>query len=176
MNKSIILTGGEIKALSGILQNYKEELSCQCLSATKLGKASDQDNRTVIKCLGEEIAVIVKILKKLEDTADNIPPIYKAYTDNTDLLNALKDFDADRRERNLKTTDRSRKMILTKLDGLTQSDNEKIKILAQSIEKGWNGVFPLSGGGKAQGKPEKEHSYDLDDFYQRALNSTPSFK
>lgn len=176
MNKFITLTGGEINALSGILQNYKDALVYQLQSVTKFGDVTDQNDRAVIDSLGAEIAVVAKILTKLDDTSGSVPAVYKEYTDNPALLDALMDFDADRRERHLKTTDRSRKMILNKLDSLTQRDNEKIRILAQSVEKGWNGVFPLAGSGKAQGKPEKEHSYDLDGFYKRALNSTPDFK
>lgn len=63
-----------------------------------------------------------------------------------DLRTTLMDFEAMRKSiRKPITTDRARKLLLTKLDSLAGDDDGlKIKILEQSIMNSWQGVFPLN--------------------------------
>lgn len=67
-----------------------------------------------------------------------------SYTDNNDLIIALNDFLEMRKQSKSKMTDRAIKLMLNKLDELASNDDDKIKILNQSIMNGWKGLFPLN--------------------------------
>lgn len=73
--------------------------------------------------------------------------IYSDYTENPNLLKALKDFEIMRNSmKNGKFTDQAKKLLLTELNKLADTDEKKIAILKQSIFYGWKGVFPLKQG------------------------------
>jgi hypothetical protein len=55
-------------------------------------------------------------------------------------------------------TDRALKGIFKELDKLGHSDEEKIAILEQSIERSWRGVFAIS-------KPKQQQEQGNDDVY-----------
>ncbi len=62
-----------------------------------------------------------------------------------------------------KPTERAMKMILNKLDKLTQSDDERILILEQSILKNWTDIYELKNQqrGNVNAKPIQTHGdYD----------------
>lgn len=73
-----------------------------------------------------------------------------------ELKRALMDFEAMRKAiRKPITTDRARKLLLTKLQSLAGDDDGlKVRILEQSIMNSWQGVFPLHDqdirGGKSK--------------------------
>lgn len=76
----------------------------------------------------------------------NFDEIISDYTDNPELQQALQDFIKMRKAIKSVITDRALKGICSKLDSLTKNDEEKIKILDQSIMNSWKGVFPLKEG------------------------------
>jgi hypothetical protein len=50
--------------------------------------------------------------------------------------------------------------LITTLDKLSDSDDEKIEILDQSIVQGWSGVFPLKNKQQSpQSKPQQKHPH-----------------
>lgn len=74
-----------------------------------------------------------------------ITPIspFDNYTENPDLIQRLQEFTETRKAIKKPMTDRAKKELLAKLDKLTNTDEEKISILEQSIFYSWQGVFPL---------------------------------
>lgn len=91
--------------------------------------------------------------EKKENPAEAIQPkktnfdiIISEYTENEELKNALNDFIKMRKAIKAVITDRALKGICNKLDTLAKTDEEKIKILDQSIMNSWKGVFPLKEG------------------------------
>jgi phage replication O-like protein O len=89
--------------------------------------------------------------------------IYSDFTSNSDLINALKDFEEMRNKIKKPMTDRARNMMLNELNKLADTDEKKIKILEQSIFNNWKGVFPLKGGsqsGTDTGQSQPDHKYD----------------
>lgn len=87
--------------------------------------------------------------------------IYSDFTSNSDLINALKDFEDMRKKIKKPMSDRAKKILITELNKLADTDEQKIAILEQSIFHSWQGVFPLKGGNyngsnqqpNGQGKP-----------------------
>ena len=61
----------------------------------------------------------------------------------TALERAIDDFKEFRKKIKKPMTDRAIELILEKLDTLASDDDTKVKILNQSIENGWQGIFEL---------------------------------
>lgn len=71
-----------------------------------------------------------------------------------ELSEALKAFEEHRKKLRKPMTDYAKKLLLGKLEKLGKTDAEKVAVLNQSIENGWQGVFPLGGERRQQrGKP-----------------------
>ena len=88
------------------------------------------------------------------DIKKDIPknPI-EEYTDNEKLRNTLKEFVSMRKKMKPGITDYGLKLILTKLDKISNgSDVIKVKILEQSIMGSYKGVFPIKEA-ESNGKP-----------------------
>ena len=86
-----------------------------------------------------------KVSKDIEkkEKITTIDKLIKEYTNNNDLIETLKDFVKMRKAIKKPLTDRALKGILNKLDKLSENEDIKIKILEQSIENCWAGVFEL---------------------------------
>jgi hypothetical protein len=95
--------------------------------------------------------------------------IYSDYTENPNLLKALKDFEIMRNSmKNGKFTDQAKKLLLTELNKLADTDEKKIAILEQSIFNNWKGVFPLK-----QGQAQKKSGFDN---FEKRTYDTASLK
>lgn len=71
-------------------------------------------------------------------------------TPNPDLKERIKEFLDFRKAQKKTMTPRALAMLYKKLDSLAKKDETKIKLLEQSIYKGWLDIYPLS---KKQDKP-----------------------
>ena len=78
-----------------------------------------------------------------KEKESNLDKIISTYTNNVDLIEAVKDFIKMRKAIKKAVTDRALKGILTKLDKFGNSDIEKISILENSIENCWVSVYEL---------------------------------
>ena len=76
---------------------------------------------------------------KQETVADKI----NAYTENTELRDALKAFSEMRTKQRKPLTPRAMALLLTALDSLSRNESEKVKIVNQSIVHGWQSVYAL---------------------------------
>lgn len=106
--------------------------------------------------------------------------IYSDFTSNSDLIQALMDFEKMRNSlKNGKMTDRARKMMLTELNKLADTDEKKIAILEQSIYNNWKGVFPLKQDKQPQKQSNKptfsnfsQREYDAKDLEEKLKQNT----
>ena len=80
--------------------------------------------------------------KKKPANADFIS-LFSSYTTNENLIEALSAFVEMRISIKAKPTERAMKMLLNKLDKMTQSDDEKILILENSIMNNWKDIYAL---------------------------------
>ena len=71
-------------------------------------------------------------------------------TCSPELAEALAAFAEHRKKLKKPMTDYAKKLLLNKLKKLAKTEQEQIAILNQSIENGWQGVFPLGGERKQQ--------------------------
>ena len=67
----------------------------------------------------------------------------ESYTDNAELLEALRGFVEMRKEKGRSLTKRALRLNLSKLDKLSSTDEEKIAIVNETVMRGWLGFFPL---------------------------------
>jgi biotin operon repressor len=74
------------------------------------------------------------------------------YTSNEKLIEAIKEFTKMRNKIKKPMTDRALTMMLNKLDKFSTDDNEKIKILNQSILKCWQDIYEIDKDGDKHGK------------------------
>ena len=72
-----------------------------------------------------------------------INALIDSYTRNQALIDCIKEFIKMRAAKKKPVTDRALKLIFDKLDKLESIDEKKIRVLEQSIENCWTGVFPL---------------------------------
>jgi type IV secretory pathway VirB4 component len=62
---------------------------------------------------------------------------------NEQLLQALRGFEEMRKKNKHALTDYAKELLLKKLEQMSSLSDEQIAILNQSIERGWQGIFPL---------------------------------
>ena len=88
------------------------------------------------------------------------------YTQNPDLIDALRGF-VEMRKRNKKPlTERALKLALKELDKLGSTDEEKIAIADKAVERGWLGFYALNKQEVRQSGAHISHSKDaLDERY-----------
>ena len=67
----------------------------------------------------------------------------KNYSDDPYLNDAILSFIEFRKSMKKPMTDHAVKLLISKLNGMTDSVHEQIEILNQSIMNGWQGIFPL---------------------------------
>ena len=83
-----------------------------------------------------------------------------------EVKDAFRDFAESRRQMRVPMTEKAAKLLIGKLIKMTDSTEERIAIINQSIENAWKGFYPIktekarSGGNKA--------AEELDDFYKMA--------
>lgn len=76
-------------------------------------------------------------------TKKGFDSILDDYTHNRKLRETLSDFIKMRKAKKKPMTDRALSMLLKKLDELSQNEDEKIRILEESILHTWDTVYPL---------------------------------
>lgn len=93
----------------------------------------------------------------------------KSYTGDVRLDSAILDFIEHRRKMRKPMTNRAIELMISKLKKLGKDTDEQIDIINQSIERGWQGVFPLEA---ANGKQKssfnnfkgRDYSVQMDDL------------
>lgn len=78
-----------------------------------------------------------------KEKATSLDSVIFEYTDNEKLQAALRDFLKLRKAIKAPMTDRALQLATKTLDKLATTDEAKIAIINQSIERGWRGLFPL---------------------------------
>lgn len=106
--------------------------------------------------------------KKVKNIKNNI------YTDSDELNEALNAFIEHRKKLKKPMTEHAVKLTLSKLKKMTADVDEQIQILNQSIEKGWQGIFPLKDEGtqskaKTKFNNAPERTYNMNDLERQML-------
>lgn len=90
--------------------------------------------------------------KQKKDISNDISkekdPFSEYAGEDTELLKALRDYEAMRKEKKDPLSARAKELALSKLEKLAESRAEKIEVLEQSVLCGWKGLFELKGGVK----------------------------
>ena len=87
-----------------------------------------------------------------KDSSESIDSIVEGYTDDLDLRGALIEFLKMRKRIRKPMTTYALKLLTKKLDKMANSANVKVDILNQSIVNGWQDVYALKEGGRANAK------------------------
>ena len=99
--------------------------------------------------------------------------IIESYTDNEDLQFELKEHLKTRKAKKATLTNRSIELSLSRLDKLSDSDTDKIKIVQNAIMNGWTTFYPI----KDYEQPKKKQtSYDIDKYEKFSESKYAGFK
>lgn len=102
--------------------------------------------------------------KESNTKKSNTKDILNNYTDDEDLMDALRGFADMRKSIKKPLTERAWKIIFSKLDDITDDTSIKIAVLNQSIEHSWQSVYPLKKDGlKPQNKAQERLGW-IDDI------------
>lgn len=112
-------------------------------------------------------------VKKKKDKKESVPPV--RYSENDKLDKAIHDYINHRKKVKSPMTDHAVELMINKLDSWADNDEDKIKILEQSIFNGWKGIFPLNEqeNRKTESPPAvkptrftnfEEHDWDFDEL------------
>ena len=109
---------------------------------------------------------------KKKNKKSEIDMILESYTENKEVISAMKDFLRMRKAMQKPATTRAVQLLLGKLDKLATTDIEKLDIINQSIERGWQGFFEIKEDFKKRQEPEmteeERRQWEEDEaFYQR---------
>ena len=97
---------------------------------------------------------------------NTLASLLESYTDNAELLEALRGFVEMRREKGRSLTKRALRLNLSKLDKLSSTDEEKIAIVNETVMRGWLGFFPLKQEVRQHGTGRDNRSAALEERYQ----------
>lgn len=92
---------------------------------------------------------------KKKEGADAPVAVYCLLDEKLDQ--AIRDFINFRKKIKAPMTERAIDLMMRKLDGMTQDNNEKIAILEQSIMNGWKSVYPL----KQEDRQKEKSFYEI---------------
>lgn len=126
---------------------YRKKIESERVNLLPNGQMSDIHPPEIELEIEKEIDIEIKkekkkSTKKKPANAD-FTSLISSYTSNSDLIEALNAFVEMRISIKKKPTERAMKMVLNKLDRLSQKDDEKILILEQSILKNWTDVYEV---------------------------------
>ena len=107
--------------------------------------------------------------KYKKEKSETVYDVIDEYTDNENLIKAIKDFIKFRKAIKAPLTDRALQLNLNKLDKLADTDEKKIAVINQSIEKGWKSLYELKQ--PIEQNEEKDASYF--DKYNFVINDIP---
>ena len=97
--------------------------------------------------------------------------LLESYTQDSDLLDALRGFVEMRKEKKAPLTEHALSLLLRKLDGLGHSDAEKVEIVNQSVMNSWKGFFALKQEVKQHGAGRNDSREALEERYQDYLEA-----
>lgn len=90
----------------------------------------------------------------------------ESYTDNAELLEALRGFVEMRKEKGGVLTERALQLSLSKLDKLSSRDEEKIAIVNESVMREWKTFYPLKQEVRQHGTSRDNSREALEERYQ----------
>ena len=93
------------------------------------------------------------------------------YTQDSELLDALRGFVEMRKEKKAPLTEHALSLLLRKLDGLGHSDAEKAEIVNQSVMNSWKGFFALKQEVKQYGAGRNDSREAIEKRYQDYLEA-----
>lgn len=151
-----ILNNGAIYMLE--IQNYIGQSSTEADRQRHYQKriAKEKEIIALPECKKSNIKTNDKSNKKSTPEIELDIDIELKKESKTALERAIDDFKEFRKKIKKPMTDRAVELILKKLDTLASDDDTKVKILHQSIENGWQGIFEFKNnegyGSKTKGK------------------------
>lgn len=132
----------------------------------QLDKETRLSNSNAPVGVGHGPAKRSKRVEKARENQKSFDELIDSYTENSVLREELKEHLKTRRAKRAALNNHAIELSLKRLDELTGSTKEKIKIVQNSIINGWTGFYPLSPDAqKRLDKPSYDLSkYDEDDI------------
>lgn len=133
----------------------------------------NKDKSIIDKSIIDNIKKESKQEKANNENSKTFNEIIESYTDNEDLRFELKEHLKTRKAKKATLTNRSIELSLSRLDKLSDSDTDKIKIVQNAIMNGWTTFYPI----KDYEQPNKKQiSYDIDKYEKFSESKYAGFK
>ena len=149
------------------------ECATECATDTATECATDTATDTAALRRQDKTARQDKTKKKIQKEKP-LDVLIADYTQDSELLDALRGFVEMRKEKKAPLTEHALSLLLKKLDGLGHSDAEKAEIVNQSVMNSWKGFFALKqevrqhGAGRNDSREALEERYS--DFVEADRN------
>lgn len=105
----------------------------------------------------KEIEIEIEKNKKKKKKKSEFDDLIENYTENLKLRETLYEFIKMRKTIKSQMTSNALKLMLNKLDKLSEVDDEKIEIINNSIMNCWKGIFPLKNISDAYGNNRRSN-------------------
>ena len=151
----------------------------ECATDTAIECATDTATDTAALRRQDKTARQDKTKKKIQKEKP-LDVLIADYTQDSDLLDALRGFVEMRKKVKAPLTEHALYLLLKRLDGLGHSDAEKTEIVNQSVINSWKGFFALKqevrqhGTGRNDSRAALEERYP--DFAEADRNYIPPWK
>ena len=152
------------------IREYNRIAKQKSRAKQKLLQDVNDKSMTSQRCHDTDIDKDEDIDKKKKKNKD-----IKPYSDDPELNQAILAFMEYRKSVKKPMTDHAVKLLITKLNGMSNYIPEQIEILNQSIVNGWQSIFPLKENQPVKQVYHKQtKAEELDDFYKMAAEWSES--
>jgi len=107
-----------------------------------------------------------------ESNKKSFDDLIEGYTENQQLRDELKEHLKTRKLKKGALTNRAIELSLKTLNNLATNDEDKIKIVQQSIERGYIGFFPVKNEQQKPSYDIKQYRKDSEDYLMRNIKAT----
>ena len=167
------------KIVKGGINNFVKENNTSINNKNNKKESKKEKEKISLQLSFEKNVLEQK--NKIYEKENSFDALIEKYTQNEDLCFELKEHLKTRKLKKASLTNHALELSFKRLDSLSNSDDEKIEIVQNSIVNGWTGFFPLKPYEKIQKRSSavsQNTSYNIDEYLKTmdTFDITPEAK
>lgn len=152
--KELILKGQVEKIRNALSKNQKCIDEKSEMESQEIRNGLSKNQKPIPDNKPYNITDIITDNKKNKGNKTEIDALLENYTQNNEIITAMQEFLKMRKAMKKPATTRAVQLLLNTLDKLGDTDSEKLNIINQSIERGWQGFFEIKEDKPGEKKKE----------------------